>query len=101
MDAQQMEATQHEQADVSLQGGVDEPSTGTSDDALVADGEPFFDPSEITDPALQAQYKKMQSAFTQKMQGLSQQNNEVRDKIQQFDAFMQDPVGNIQRLAAQ
>lgn len=97
----QQEATQHEQADTGLTDQIDGSDSGTTGEALGADGETFFDPTDIADPALQAQYKQMQASYTRKMQELSQQNQSVRDKVEQYDSFMQDPVNTIQRLAAQ
>ena len=101
MEQSTQEVTQHEQANPGLQDSTDGQDEGTTGQALVADSETFFDPSDITDPGLLSQYKQMQAAFTRKMQGVSQQSNDARDKIQQYDAFMADPVNTIQRIASQ
>jgi hypothetical protein len=62
-----------------------------------ATGEPtFFDPAQVP-PELLPAYKQMQAAFTTKTQDLARQ----RQKIDAYDAFMQDPVGQMQRLASQ
>ena len=61
---------------------------------------PFFDinllPSDQRE-ALMPAYKQMQGAFTRKTQEISTS----RQKIQEYDQFMSDPVGNMQRMAAQ
>jgi DNA polymerase III alpha subunit (gram-positive type) len=60
--------------------------------------ESFFDYNEIKgNPQLEAAYKQMQAAFTQKQQGLSG----GADKIAAYDRFMQNPVSEIQALAQQ
>jgi hypothetical protein len=56
----------------------------------------FFDPKDLPDE-LQGVYKQMQGAFTKKMQGLSAH----KQKIEAYDAFMADPVAQIQQLAQQ
>lgn len=53
----------------------------------------FFDPSELP-PELLPAYKSMQAAWTKKTQGLAAD----RRKIQEYDEFMRDPQGNLQRL---
>lgn len=56
----------------------------------------FIDPKNLP-PELQAHYKEMQKAFSKKMEALSKD----RAKIEAYDAFSHDPVGNLQRMAAQ
>ena len=61
------------------------------------DSEPaFFDPKEL-DPSLLPAYKQMQRAFTKKMEDIKQS----RTKIEAYDLFSKDPVGQMQRMAAQ
>ena len=56
----------------------------------------FYDPKQV--PAeLQGNYKSMQAAFTKAMQKLSGERN----KVNFYDQFAADPVGNMQRLASQ
>jgi hypothetical protein len=60
--------------------------------------ESFFDPASIKDkPELMAAYKQMQAAFTRK----TQQIKEQRNKIDAYDNFSKDPVGNMQKMAQQ
>jgi hypothetical protein len=56
----------------------------------------FFDINAV-DPSLLPAYKQMQSAFTKKMQDVSQN----RQKIEAYDNFTRDPVGNMQAMAKQ
>lgn len=56
----------------------------------------FFDANNLP-PELVPVYKQMQSAFTKKMQGLSGH----KQKIEAYDAFMTDPVTNLQKMAQQ
>lgn len=69
--------------------------TGTSETAPQTE-DTFFDPREVPDD-LQPAYKQMQAAFTKKMQAIA----ENRQKVEAYDAFQQDPIGQIQRLAQQ
>lgn len=77
-----------------------------SDQGQVAQAAPqaeeptFFDPNAL-DPSLLPAYKQMQGAFTKKMQALSEEAKTNAQKIQAFDGFMRDPVGEIQRLGQQ
>ena len=58
----------------------------------------FFDPRDIADdPKLMSAYKNMQSAFTKRMQGISDQRN----KIEAYDAFYANPIEQVQRVAQQ
>jgi hypothetical protein len=58
----------------------------------------FFDPRDVADdPKLNAAYKNMQRAYTKKMQGVADQ----RKKIDAYDAFYQNPLEQIQRVAQQ
>lgn len=56
----------------------------------------FFDPNSLT-PELMPAYKQMQAAFTKKMQAISAD----RQKIEAYDAFARDPIGQMQNLASQ
>jgi hypothetical protein len=66
----------------------------------IAPDDSFTDPSELP-PELQAHYKRMQGSYTKKMQALSQQQQAQRQKIEAYDAFTSDPIGSVQRMAAQ
>lgn len=57
--------------------------------------EVFFDPKDLA-PELQAGWKQLQKAFTQKTQAIAAN----RKKIDQYDAFVRDPVGSMQQMAA-
>jgi len=72
----------------------------TSGEKHTAPDDSFTDPSELP-PELQTHYKRMQGAFTKKMQKLSQQEQTQRQKLEAYDAFATDPVGSMQRMAAQ
>ena len=70
----------------------------TTGNGTVEGGESFFDYETIRGkPELEAAYKEMQGAFTKK--------NDVfakgRDKITQYDQFMQNPVETMRQLAQQ
>jgi hypothetical protein len=56
----------------------------------------FFDVNNLP-PELLVPYKQMQGAFTTKTQEIARQ----KQKIEAYDAFMRDPVGQIQALAGQ
>lgn len=58
--------------------------------------ETFFDPNEVPE-ALKPAYKHMQAAFTKKMQALSN----LRQKAEFADKVFADPIGAMQKLAAQ
>ena len=61
-------------------------------------GESFFDYELIKGkPELEAAYKEMQGAFSRKTQAMSS----GRDKITQYDQFMQNPVDTMRQLAQQ
>ena len=51
----------------------------------------FFDPNSIPEE-LKPAYKQMQAAFTKKMQGISGD----KQKIEAYNAFMSDPIGQMQ-----
>jgi hypothetical protein len=75
-----------------------EGSAPTSVSAPESAVESFFDPASIRGkPELESAYKQMQSAFTKRMQGVSQD----RSKIDAYDQFSRDPVGTVQRIATQ
>jgi hypothetical protein len=56
----------------------------------------FFDPANLA-PELLPAYKQMQAAFTTKTQDIARS----KEKISAYDAFMRDPVGQMQNLARQ
>ncbi len=75
-----------------------EQDTGTTATDSDTSEESFFNPEDIKDkPELMAAYKQMQGAFTKRMQGIKEGEN----KIKAYDAFRQDPVGNVQAMAKQ
>jgi len=72
------------------------PTTQQGPDAAADDS--FFDPRDIQDkPELMSAYKGMQKAYTKKMQEISGN----RQKIEAYDAFMNNPVDQLQRFAQQ
>jgi hypothetical protein len=71
------------------------PDTGQAT-APQTDEPTFFDPSTLP-PELMPGYKQMQAAFTKKMQGLSGD----KAKIEAYNQFMADPVGQMQQMARQ
>lgn len=73
-----------------------QPADGGQPDGPTTKEETFFDPESV-DEALLPAYKGMQAAFTKKMQGLS----EGKQKIEAFDKFQADPVGQMQGMAKQ
>ena len=81
-------------------GQAPEQTQAPAGQAVTAAPEPetptFFDVSQVP-PELMPAYKMMQGAFTRKTQEISAN----RQKIEAFDSFMRDPVGQIQQLAAQ
>lgn len=56
----------------------------------------FFDPNTVPEE-LKPAYKQMQAQFTKRMQAISKD----RQKIEAYDSFMSDPVGQLQNLASQ
>lgn len=69
-------------------------STGTT----ATEAPTFFDPKSIQDkPELMAAYNEMRAAYTKKTQALSQD----RSKVEAYDAFMRDPVGQLRAMATQ
>lgn len=56
----------------------------------------FFDPSALSEE-LKPAYKQMQAAFTKKMQAISRD----RQKIEAYNQFMSDPIGQMQQIAKQ
>ena len=78
-------------------------ATGSSADGQAAPAAPapqpfdeHFDPKTLP-PELQAGYKQMHSAFTKRMQGISQD----RDLLDQAKRFMADPITGMQQMAQQ
>jgi hypothetical protein len=68
-----------------------------ADSTSPVDNEPtFFDPKSVP-TELQPAYKQMQGAFTKAMQRISADKN----KVEFYNQFAADPVGNMQKLAAQ
>ena len=85
------QTTETEPTDAQGQSAEETTQPGPSEDV-------FFDPREIQDdPKLQAAYKQMQRAYTKKMQSISDQ----RQKIDAYDAFYQNPIEQVQRIAQQ
>lgn len=76
--------------------GQPSPDTGQATSAPQAEEPTFFDPSAIAEE-LKPAYKQMQAAFTKKMQGLSAH----KQKIEAYDQFMRDPIGQMQQVASQ
>ncbi len=56
--------------------------------------ETFFDPKSVP-PELMPAYKEMQKAFSKKTEFISK----AKQKIEAYDAFSRDPVGQIQQMA--
>lgn len=56
----------------------------------------FFDPKDLA-PELLPAYRQMQGTFTKRMQELGAH----KEKVAAYDAFMADPVTNLQNLARQ
>jgi hypothetical protein len=76
-------------------GGTEGQPTGQTTESG-PDEQTFFDPKQVPDDLLPA-YKHMQRAFSKKMEGF----NAHKDKIEAYDAFTADPVGQMQRYAKQ
>lgn len=72
------------------------PDTGQAPATPQAEEPTFFDPSTLP-PELMPGYKQMQAAFTKKMQGISAH----KQKIEAYDQFMADPIGQMQAVAKQ
>jgi len=73
------------------------PDTGQAPGAPQTPEEPtFFDPSSLSEE-LKPAYKQMQAAFTKKMQGISGE----KQKIEAYNQFMRDPIGQMQQVAQQ
>lgn len=68
---------------------------GQAIDSTPATDEPsFFDVTQVP-PELLPAYKQMQAAFTTKTQNIARE----KQKIEAYNAFMADPVGQMQQLA--
>lgn len=81
-------------ASIDGQSGVDGQTTVGPDQTE----DTFFDPRDVQDdPNLQAAYKQMQKSYTKKMQGISDQ----KQKIDAYDAFYQNPIEQVQKIAQQ
>jgi hypothetical protein len=59
--------------------------------------ETFFDPESIKGTPLEAPYKQMQRAFTEKTTAVKSQ----KQKIDAFDSFMSNPIVSIRQMASQ
>lgn len=80
------------------QSGVVEGQGTTNSGTGGGNEDTFFDPQSLDGkPELQAAYKQMQRAFSKKMEDIKGH----REKIDAYDAFMSDPVKEMQRLAGQ
>ena len=89
--------TTAEAPEVSTGQATRQPSPDTGQAPAPQAEEPtFFDPSALSDE-LKPAYKQMQAAFTKKMQGISGE----RQKIEAYNQFMADPIGQMQRVAQQ
>lgn len=76
---------------------VENQSTGTTTTGTQAE-ETFFDPSTIKGkPELEAAYKQMQKAFTEKTTSLAKS----KDKVDAYDNFISNPIPAIRQLAQQ
>lgn len=78
------------------QATANSPDTGQATSAPQAAEPTFFDPSTLTEE-LKPAYKQMQAAFTKKMQGISGD----KQKIEAYNQFMSDPIGQMQMVAKQ
>ena len=77
------------------QGQIDS-GQGQAPAPIIPDEPTFFDPNQLPEE-LKPAYKQMQSAFTKKMQGISGD----RQKIDAYNNFMADPIGQMQNVAKQ
>jgi len=82
-------------------GPAEPDQTQAAGQATAGTPEPSFFDINLLPPeqreVLMPAYKQMQGAFTRKTQEIATH----RQKIQEYDQFMGDPVGNMQRMAAQ
>jgi hypothetical protein len=76
-------------------GATDQTTQSSGTEAGKGEEETFFDPKDL-DPALAPAYKQMQKAFTKKMEAIKKD----RSKIEAYDAYSKDPVGQMQQMAA-
>jgi hypothetical protein len=77
------------------QPGATSQTTNTSGTGDASGEDTFFDPKDL-DPALVPAYKNMQKAFGKKMESIKAD----RQKIDAYDSFSKDPIGQIQTMAA-
>ena len=87
----QSQTLQQGQAQVQSQGQEQGQARGNPAGEAV-----FFDPTTLPAELMPA-YKQMQAAFTRKSQDISKE----RQKVEAYNAFMTDPIGNLQRMATQ
>jgi hypothetical protein len=83
-----------------VQGQPEGSGVGTTgqDAGTQAAEDVFFDPRDLEGkPELQAAYKQMQKAFGKKMEDIKK----ARSKIEAYDQFSTDPLGQIQQIASQ
>ena len=78
------------------QSTTEAPGAKTVEAAAADTDETFYDP-KTAPPELQGEYKKMQAAFTKKMQAIAKN----REKISAYEDFEKNPVSTMQKLAAQ
>jgi len=84
---------------VSAQKNVDSGTSSSNQSqtsAKTETEETFFDPKSL-DPALMPAYNQMRKAFTQKTQKIAAD----RQKIEAYDSFTKDPMGQIKQIASQ
>lgn len=94
-------------ADTQIATGQPKPAAGTTGSGTQQADDVIYDPQEFErqisslSPELQSQakalQKSLQSNYTKKTQSIAQE----RQKIEAYNAFMSDPMGQMQRLAAQ
>lgn len=63
-------------------------------EAVSSHEDTFFDPNNVPEE-LRGAYKQMQGAFTKKTQAIAEQ----RKKVEAYDSFMSDPIGQMQQMA--
>jgi hypothetical protein len=81
--------------DATGQAPQQDTATGQAPIVAAPESEPsFFDIKQLA-PELLPAYKQMQGAFTKRMQEASAH----RQKIEAYDAFMADPVGNLMEMS--
>lgn len=96
--AEPVSAAKGKPADSVLEGkttSTPEPTGKTEGGTKEGTEQSFFDPRSL-DPQLMPAYKEMQKAFSKKTQEISKD----RQKIEAYDAFSKDPMGQLQSMAS-